>query len=156
MSNFQIKALPAGEFVDFFNMDDIDLEKIGAKRMKVDKKPGYPCRISLQDAESGEEVILLPYQHHKTNSPYQSSGPIYIRKNAVTAKPGINEIPKMLNHRLLSLRAYNSQGMMKHATVSEGVGLLEALHAIFAAEEISYVHIHNAKAGCYNCMVERA
>jgi hypothetical protein len=41
--------------------------------MTVDEFPGFPCRVSLQDAEIGEEVILLPYQHHKTNSPYQAN-----------------------------------------------------------------------------------
>jgi hypothetical protein len=155
MTKFQIKALPEEAFAAFFNLDDAALQQMGAVRMIADKQPGFPCRISLQDAAPGEEVLLLTYQHHKTASPYQSAGPVYIRKIAKTARPGINEIPLMLQHRLLSLRAYDQYGMMKNALVTEGNRLADNLHALFETAEISYIHIHNAKAGCYNCVVER-
>ena len=91
--NFKIKSLDDKEFSGLFSLENLELEKIGAVRMTVDKFPGFPCRISLEDAEIGEEVILLPYQHHKTNSPYQASGPIFVRKNAKTSTLDINEIP---------------------------------------------------------------
>ena len=123
--------------------------------MIVDKMPGFPCRVSLEDAAIGEEVILLSYQHHKTGSPYQSAGPVFVKKSAPTARPGINEIPPMLQHRLLSLRGYNKNGMMKTAMVTEGIQLQEMLDQIFSDAGINYVHIHNAKPGCYNCVAER-
>lgn len=155
MTNFQIKALPQASFAAFFNMDSSALQHIGAVSVIADKQPGFPCRVSLQDAAPGEELLLLPYQHHKTTSPYQSAGPIYIRKMAETAVPGINEIPLMLQHRLLSLRAYDGNGMMKNALVTEGNKLAGSLNKLFEAAEICYIHIHNAKAGCYNCVAER-
>lgn len=123
--------------------------------MTVDECPGFPCRVSLEDAKIGEEVILLPYQHHKTNSPYQASGPIFVRKIAKTSSLDINEIPKMLTHRLLSLRGYDRNGIMKEASVTEGNFLKEQIMKIFENKEIVYIHIHNAKPGCYNCLVER-
>ena len=153
--NFQFRSLEDKEFTDLFHLADAELEKIGAIRMTVDSNPGFPCRVSLEDAEVGEEVILLPYQHHKTNSPYQAGGPIFVRKVAKTASLNVNEIPKMLNHRLLSLRAYDEKGIMKEATVTEGNILSEALNKIFDDPQIAYIHIHNAKPGCYNCSVER-
>ena len=156
MNNFQIKSLQDSEFSNLFKLENQELEKLGAIKMIVDRKPGFPCRVSLQDAEIGEEVILLSYQHHQTNSPYQSSGPIFIRKNATTAILDINEIPKMLDHRLLSIRAYDKNGMMKDSLISEGLSLKDILINTFTNPEIYYVHIHNAKAGCYNCKVERA
>lgn len=153
--NFKIKALDDKEFAALFNLDNSALEKIGAMRMTVDKFPGFPCRVSLEDAEIGEEVILLPYQHHKTTSPYQASGPIFIRKLAKTPNLYINEIPKMLHHRLLSLRGYDKNGMMKEACVTEGNSLKEQIESTFENAEIDYIHIHNARPGCYNCIVER-
>ena len=111
---FQIKALQESEFAPLFDLDNQQLAETGAIRMTVDKKLAFPCRVSLEDSEPGEEVILLPYQHHKTNSPYQSRGPIYVRKDATTAKPAMNEIPKLLNHRLLSLRGYDKHGQPGH------------------------------------------
>ncbi len=154
--NFRIKALDDREFVALFNLGYSELEKIGAVKMIVDEFPGFPCRVSLEDAEIGEEVILLPYQHHKTNSPYQSSGPIFVRKIAKSSIYEINEIPKMFNHRLLSLRGYDKNAIMKDASVIEGNNLKEQIFKIFENDDIQYIHIHNARPGCYNCLVERA
>jgi len=154
--NFRIKALDDREFVALFNLSNSELEKIGAVKMIVDEFPGFPCRVSLEDAEIGEEVILLPYQHHKTNSPYQSSGPIFVRKIAKSSIYEINEIPKMFNHRLLSLRGYDKNAIMKDASVIEGNNLKAQIFKIFENDDIQYIHIHNAKPGCYNCLVERA
>jgi Protein of unknown function (DUF1203) len=156
MNNFQIKALPYNEFENIFSASELELKNIGAIKMIVDEYPGFPCRTSLQDATIGEEVILLPYQHHKTDSPYKATGPIFIRKNAIEATLGVNEIPTMLLHRLLSLRCYNKEGIMINATVVEGEVLSETLQELFTDNEIAYVHIHNAKPGCFNCVAERA
>jgi Protein of unknown function (DUF1203) len=155
MNNFQVKALPYNQFAHLFSANDEELENIGAVKMIVNEHPGFPCRVSLQDAEIGEEVILLPYQHQKTDSHYQATGPIFVRKNAIEATLAINEIPTMLLHRLLSLRCYNEASIMIDANVVEGKVISETLQELFANKDIVYVHIHNAKPGCYNCVVER-
>lgn len=152
---FIITALDEKEFSSLFEIDDADLAKVSAVRMTVDAHPGFPCRVSLVDAAIGEEVILLTFQHHKTQSPYQSSGAIFIRKGAKRATLPINEIPKMLEHRLLSLRGYNNIGMMQSASVIEGSELKNHISEIFTNDTIAYIHIHNAKPGCFNCVVER-
>ena len=156
MPNFIIRPLQGNEFTHFFSMTDELLKAHGAILMTANATPGFPCRVSLEDAAAGEEVLLLPYRHHATNSPYQATGPIYVRSNAKTAAPAINEIPFMLTHRLLSLRGYDQNGMMQQAMVTEGTGLHETLHHFFSNPSVAYVHIHNAKAGCYNCVAERA
>jgi hypothetical protein len=155
-TNFIVHALQANAFKNLFDLDNVSLEKLGIKRMIVDEYPGFPCRVSLEDAQLGEEVLLLPYPHHQTNSPYQASGPIFVRKIAATANLAINEIPKMLHHRLLSLRGYDVHGMMKAAVVVQGENLKEQIQQFFVDEEINYIHIHNAKPGCYNCVVKKA
>jgi Protein of unknown function (DUF1203) len=155
-NNFQIQALDDSIFTSFLDKTDTELSTMGAKRMLVKEKPGTPCRISLADAEVGEEVILLPYEHHAAHSPYQSSGPIFIRKNVEKARLGVNEIPLMLHHRLLSLRAYDTDAMMTDAMVVEGKDLEESLYFMFDNVAVAYIHIHNARPGCYNCLVKRA
>jgi len=155
-NDFQIKALDSQDFSELFTLDQPALAQLGALRMVVDKKPGFPCRVSLQDAEVGEEVILFSYQHHQTSSPYQASGAIFVRPHAETAILGINEIPKMLAHRLLSLRAYDGAGMMLEAAVVEGADLQAGIRRLFLRPTVAYLHVHNAKPGCYNCLVERA
>lgn len=61
----------------------------------------------------------------------------------------------MLEHRQLSLRGYHGSGMMKAAIVAEGNELKEQLIKLLENVNLSYVHIHNARPGCFNCVVER-
>lgn len=153
--NYKIKALNYQEFEPLFELSDAELEKLSIKRMTVDEKPGYPCRVSLEDAEIGEEVLLLPYEFHITNSPYQAKGPIFVRKAASTKELDKNEIPVMLNHRLLSFRGYDKNGLMKEALTEKGINTNSAIEKIFENTEIEYIHIHNSSPGCYNCEVRR-
>lgn len=153
---FQITALPIEQFSSFLEQSDAELRTIGARRMVVDKKPGFPCRVSLVDAEPGEEVLLLPFTHHDVASPYRGDGPIFVRVNAETARLEVNEVPAMIRSRLLSIRGYDSEGMMLISDVLEGSGLEEHLSRFFADPGVEYVHIHNARPGCYNCRVDRA
>jgi len=44
---------------------------------------------------------------------------------------------------------------MKEASVVEGNTLKESIIKTFENEKINYIHIHNARPGCYNCLVER-
>ncbi|NMH72916.1 DUF1203 domain-containing protein [Bacillus sp. RO2] len=154
-NNFQIVALQEKEFSNLFFINEELLKSIGALKMIANKKPGYPCRVSLKDAEVGEEVILLNYQYHCVNSPYKASGPIFIRKGATTAKLDVNEIPEMLDHRYLSLRGYNHDSMMVEARGTEGVNVRENIDEILDNKEVEYIHILNSNPGCYNCLVNR-
>jgi hypothetical protein len=155
LSDFQFVALPIENFTHLFSMNDAELAVHGARRMTVDESPGYPCRVSLLDASIGERVILTPFRHHEVNSPYQSAGPIFVREVAQTARPKLNEIPKMFHHRLLSVRAYDEAAMMRSARVVEGRALEETIRDFFANQTIYYLHIHNAAPGCFNCLVQR-
>jgi hypothetical protein len=154
--SFRFVALPYDQFGPLFDVSDDALEEIMARRMIVDEKPGFPCRVSLEDAEVGETVILLPFLHHDVLSPYRASGPVYVRKGARRATPAPGEIPAMFRERLLSVRAYDDEAMMVGAEVVEGADLEAAIARFFARDEVSYLHLHNAKPGCYNGRVERA
>lgn len=155
-NNFKLVALNKALFEEFFALSETELTQKGIRKMVVDEFPGYPCRVSLEDAEIGEEVILLNFQHHNVNSPYKAGGPIFVRKVAQTAMPAINEIPKMFDHRLLSIRGFDQAATMIFADVTPGEKLKEKLNSILANQAISYLHIHNAKPGCFNCLVVRA
>ena len=152
---FQINALSHQPFQHLFNLNDAELKDIGGLRMIVNENPGFPCRVSLEDATIGEEVLLIPFEHHKTNSPYQAKGPIFIRKGIEQRVLQQNEIPKMLEHRLLSCRGYDKNGIMKSAITSEGKETKNIIEKIFNDDNIAYIHIHNSSPGCFNCEVNR-
>src|SRR5262245_58016777 len=155
-NSFQLVALASQPFESLFRASDSDLEARGARKMVADEKPGFPCRVSLADAEVGETVVLLSYTHHDVDSPYRGSGPIFVRAGARTAQPAAGEIPAMFLHRLLSVRAYDDAAMMVGAEVVEGTELEAAIRRLFSIENASYLHIHNARPGCFNCKVIRA
>src|SRR5262245_14576372 len=153
---FQIIALPMEKFEPLLQLDDEALEANGSRRLVADKQPGYPCRVSLIDAAPGEIVLLVPFTHHDVASPYRASGPVFVPANARMARLAINEIPAMLRSRLLSIRAYDERAMMVGADVANGSELEEHISRFFEDRRVKYLHLHNARAGCFNCRVERA
>jgi hypothetical protein len=153
---FRLVALPHERFAHLFSMSDEELLLHGAQRRVADSQPGYPCRVSLRDAEVGEEVILVPFEHHDTASPYRATGPIYVRQAARRVFPEVNEVPEMIRRRFLSIRAYDAAGMMVGADVIDGRELEQHVTRFFQNPSTLYLHLHNARPGCYNCLVERA
>lgn len=155
--SFRVVGLSSDTFGGLFELGDEELRERGARRMTVDAKPGYPCRVSLVDAEVGEEVILTSFEHHAVDSPFRGEGPIFVRKGAGEAEPAVDEIPEMLERRLISVRAYDGGGMMMDAEVVDGGGELRgAFDRMLGKGEVAYLHLHNAGPGCFDCRVERA
>lgn len=155
-SDFVIQALPMEMFSPLLPLSDEELALQKVMWLDVDSEPGFPCRVSLTDAKVGERVLAFSFEHHDVDSPYRSSGPIFVREHARTAEPAKNEIPKMLRHRLLSIRAYDSSHMMIGAQVCQGVELERAIENQFKNSAVEYIHIHNANPGCFDCAVYRA
>jgi hypothetical protein len=153
--SFQISALSIDRFSHLFGQDRETLAKKGVKRMVADNNPGYPCRVSLQDAEVGETVLLMNYEHQSMPTPFQSGHAIFVRESASQAIPNKNEIPKMFRHRLLSVRAFDKSGMMIDADVIDGERLESLIERMLENKSADYLHIHNAKLGCYAALVER-
>lgn len=154
--NFQICGLDIGQFSQLFGKDSRTLDEHGAERMTVDGNPGFPCRVSLQDAEIGETVLLMNYEHQPASSPYRSSHAIFVREGASQAVIRKNEVPEMLRIRLISVRAFDSAGMMVDADLVDGRYLESMIDRMFSIGSVSYLHLHNAKRGCFAARVDRA
>ncbi len=56
-----------------------------------------------------KKFICLIINFHNVASPFKANGPILIRKKNVSKNVSKNEIPKMLEHRLISLRIYDKK-----------------------------------------------
>ena len=152
---FQISALSMTEFHQLCALPDEALRARGMKRYVADHTPGFPCRVSLRDAEPGERVILLTYEHHPVASPYRSSGPIFVREDAEESTPARGEVPELLRLRTLSLRAYTAAAMMIDAAIVEGPALESGIAHLFENPRVAYLHVHYAPTGCYACRVDR-
>ncbi|HUJ53893.1 MAG TPA: DUF1203 domain-containing protein [Steroidobacteraceae bacterium] len=154
--SFRISGLAASEFSGLFGLSDAELAARNACRVVADRHPGFPCRVSLVDAQPGERLLLVNYEHLPVTSPYRSRYAIYVRENASEAQLGVNEIPQVLQHRLLSLRAFDPAGMLLDADVVEGAALVPALERLLAPPQVAYLHVHNARPGCFAARVDRA
>jgi hypothetical protein len=152
---FQISALNIDQFSHLFGQDREALARQGVQRMVADNKPGFPCRVSLLDAEVGENVLLMNYEHQPMPTPFRSSHAIFVRECASQAIPGRNEVPEMFRHRLLSVRAFDASGMMIDADVIDGERLESMIEHMLANKSADNLHIHNAKLGCYAALVKR-
>jgi len=153
---FQIESLPAELFDEFLAMNDEELQEHDARWVTANERPGFPCRVSLEDAKIGERVLLMPYKFHDAESPYQASGPIYVRENVVSAKLAADEGPAILGTRRLALRAYDETGMLIDAALTTGPEATEDLRLMMLSLQPSYVQIHNAVTGCFFCSASPA
>ena len=154
--NYRIVGLAPEPFLDLFRLSDAELAARHIIRTTAIEKPGYPCRITLDDAEPGESVLLLNYEHQTASTPYRSSHAIYVRENARHRFDAVDEIPPALRTRTLSVRAFDAGGMMIDADIIEGEALESLIARFFADRNTAYLHVHNAKRGCFAARVERA
>jgi hypothetical protein len=152
---FQIEACDPALFASLFDMPDDQLAKANIRKQVVAAKPGSPCRVSLADAEVGETVLLLNYEHQPASSPFRSSHAIYVREGAVRAHPAVGEVPDVMLSRLISLRGFDDTHMMIHADVVAGAVLGPALEMTLADPKVAYIHLHYAKPGCFAASVRR-
>jgi hypothetical protein len=154
--SFQISGLPVAPFAPLFGLSDAQLAARAAVRRTADTFPGFPCRVSLRDAEPGETLLLLNYEHLAVATPYRSRYAILVREHAEEAKVAVDAVPEVLRRRLLSLRAFNAQGMLLDADVVDGREVEPIIRRMLEQREVEYLHVHNAKPGCFAARVDRA
>jgi hypothetical protein len=153
---FRISGLSAEPFRHLYGLSDAELAKHGVKRYAVDEAPGFPDRIEMRDAALGETVLLLNHVCQPADTPYRASHAIFVREGAETTYDQVDEIPEVMRHRLMSLRAYDKNGMMLDADVVEGKAIESVIARFFANPDVDYIHAHNAKRGCYSGRIDRA
>jgi hypothetical protein len=79
-----------------------------------------------------------------------------VRENAKPVNLDVNELPEVVKNRLMSVRAYSKDSLMLASAVVEGPNLVAQIAEFFANDAVAYLHLHNAKPGCFSCRVDRA
>lgn len=154
--HFRISGLSPLPFQHLYGLPEAELKQLGVIRYWVDAKPGYPDRITMEDAEPGQTVLLLNHVCQSADTPYRASHAIFIREGAMQAYDAVDQVPDSLRIRLLSLRAYDAQGMMLDAEVVEGMAIETVIARLFDDPAVRYLHVHNARRGCYAGRIDRA
>ena len=151
---YRIEGLAPEAFESLFSMTDAELAARNAVRVTADAGGGYPCRVSLEEAAPGEELVLLNHISNDVPTPFRTAYAIYVRKGAEAASY-TDESPDYLDRRTLSLRGFDSAGMLKDGQLAAPGHPDARIRALFARAEIATIHAHSATYGCFLARIER-
>ncbi len=151
---YRITGLDPAQFAPLFTLSDAELERRDARRVTALADRGYPCRISLEDARAGEELILLHHTSHDVATPYRSAYAIYVRAQA-SAADHVDQTPPVFEGRPLGLRGFDEAGMLRDARLALPGEADAKIRDLLANPEIAYIHAHNAAHGCFAARVDR-
>lgn len=152
---FRITGLSPEPFRHLFGQSDAALAAIGVKRYVADKTLGFPDRIEMRDGSPGETFLLLNHVSQPAETPYRATHAIFVRENAREIYDRVGEVPSVMRVRLLSLRAFDGADMMIDADVVDGKDIEPLIDRMFANPVVRYIHVHNAKRGCYSGRIDR-
>jgi hypothetical protein len=152
---YRIRGIDPAPYRYLFGADAADLAEARAVRIVAACTLGFPCRVSLTDAEIGEGLILVNHVSHDVETPYRSSYAIYVREAAETAADFVDELPPVFANRLLGLRAFDGAGMLSNAALAMPRNAEVSIRALLADEQIAYIDAHNAAQGCFAARIER-
>jgi hypothetical protein len=152
---FRISGLDPAPFRHLFGLTDDELASKGVRRYIANAKPGFPDRVEVRDLEPGEAALLLNFTHQPADNPYKASHAIFVREWAEKAYEQVDTIPDVLRVRPLSVRAFDANNMMIDADAVDGSTAEQVITKFFDNPDVSYIHVHTAKRGCYLALVER-
>lgn len=151
---YRIEGLAPEPFESLFQMTDDELAAQNAVRVTADADFGFPCRVSLEDAAPGDELVLLNHVSNDVPTPFRTAYAIYVRKGAETAAY-VDEAPAYLARRTLSLRGFDAGGMLRDGLLAMPGDADAGIRALLKRPEIATIHAHSAAAGCFLARIER-
>ena len=152
---YRIAGLEPAEFTHYFAMDDAGLAAHRATRAEATASRGFPCRVSLRDAEKGEELLLVHHVNHAVETPYRNAFAIYVRKDAAARAEYIDQCPPVFKGRPIALRGYDAGGMLAAARLALPGEADIAIRELLEDPAIAYIDAHNAAHGCFSARIER-
>ena len=141
-----------------YRIEGLDPERLnltGARSVTATGKPGFPCRVTLEDAEIGETLLLFHHVSHDVDTPYRSAYAIYVRESAEQPASYIDDVPPIMQARPLGLRGFDSDGMLRNAMLAMPGEADAKIRALFESPEIATIHAHNAAHGCFAAKIVR-
>jgi len=153
--DFRIKGLPANEFTHLAGLGEDRLSELGVQRVRIAEPHSAPDRVSLRDAEPGEQLILVNHVSQPLASPFRASHAIYVRKGAERSAPLVDAVSDYLDRRTLSLRGFDASGRIAAAVLAAPGGADAAIRELLSNGEVAEIHAHSAAYGCFLARIER-
>jgi hypothetical protein len=155
--HFEIRGLDPAPFHALYGLSEEALAIKGARRVIADRSPGYPCRITLEDAIQGESLILINHVSHDAPTPYRSAFAIFVREGAEAPACYRDELPPVMRKRPIALRQYSEAGDLVGASLCLDAESAETeIKKALAKPQVALLHAHNAMHGCFAAAIYRA
>ncbi len=152
---YMIRGLDPADFKPLFAMADGELAERRAVRVTADSDHGFPCRVSLEDATSGEELVLAHHTSHDVDTPFRHSFAIYVRKGADRPAEFVDRCPPVFDGRPIALRCFSDEGMLIAARLALPGSADETIRDAFSDPDVAYIDAHNAAHGCFAARITR-
>ncbi len=151
---YQFEAMPSS-VADWHRQNRQD--EMGNRILHFQDGGTYPCRHCLKEAGKEDGALLFSYRLHLPDSVYAQPTAVFLCKGACTRHIGGTSVPEIVSNRFVALRAFRENGLMDYAmnTLSEGEDVGDEVERILANDEIAFINIHTALAGCMLCVVRR-
>ena len=151
---YAITGLDPSPFAHLVGLTDNELAAHGAVRMIADAAPGYPCRVTLDDAAPGVALLLVNHVSHD-GGPYHASHAIFVSEGVTEVAHYVDRVPPALDRRILSVRSFDAKGMITHAALVQPGEADAAFRRMLADPAVDHLDAHNATRGCFAGRVER-
>jgi len=151
---YRIRGLDPAIFADQLALDDASLAAQRARR-EVAGEGRFPCRVTLEDAQPGEALLLTHYANHAVEGPYRNAFAIYVRAGAREAADYVDSLPPVLRARPIALRGYTAAGDLHRAALALADDIDAQARALLTDPEVAYIDAHNAMHGCFAARIER-
>jgi len=156
MNSFRIVPVPQSIADQIRKERSDDHGNVEIQPTRTEEPRAWPCRVCLEEASVGEEMLLFSYSPFERPVPYRNVGPIFVHATACEPYDRPATVPDLMRRRLLALRGYSAQDRMIECDLVEGAVLESLIERFFANPDVAYIHAHNARAGCFVCRIERA
>ena len=152
---YRIEGLPRDAYAGLLGLTDSELAERGARRVTADSKPGFPCRVALEDVEPGERLILFNHVSNDVPTPFRTAHAIYVREEPGAPACFVDETPSLFEARILSLRGFDGEVMLREALLARPGEADARIRDLFGRPEIAEIHAHSAAAGCFAARIVR-
>ena len=153
---YVIEGIDPAPFRPLLAADEADLAAALARRVTATGKPGFPCRVTLEDVEPGETLLLVHHVSRDALTPYRSAYAIYVREEAGSPARYVDAVPPVMERRALALRGFSADAMLHAAALAAPGEADAAIRAMLADPAIATIDVHNAAHGCFVARVGRS
>lgn len=152
---YRIRGLDPAQFAAHLAMNAGELAEALSQRVTAGEAGRYPCRVTLEDARPGEQLLLTHFTNHAVDTPYRNAFAIYVRAGASAAAEFVDDLPPVLRGRPIALRGYTSDGALHHAALALADDVDAGVRKLLEDSAIAYIDAHNAMHGCFAARIER-